>query len=156
MKKPRILFVCTYRGARGMIAEKFAKKLAPGKIDVYSAGFEPGTIGALPIAVMKEIGIDIPVNAAKSVFARYKDKEMFDYVITLCSQETTEQCPIFMINVDTLYSRKSKRLTWSIPDFINIKGTEEEKENEARKIRDQIKDKLLEFLSQIGIEVDEF
>ncbi|MEJ2567896.1 MAG: hypothetical protein P8Z50_03340, partial [candidate division WOR-3 bacterium] len=131
------------------------EKLAPGKIEVYSAGFEPGIIGKLPIEIMKEIGIDLPKEAAKSVFARYKDKEVFDYVITLCSVATTEQCPIFMTNVDMLYAREAKRFSWSIPDFMNIKGTEEEKKNEARKIRDQIKDKLLEFLSQLDIEVVE-
>jgi arsenate reductase len=155
MKKPRVLFVCTYRGARGMIAEEFAKKLAPGKVDAFSAGFEPGVIGTLPIAIMKEVGIDIPRNAAKSVFARYKDKEVFDYVITLCSIATTEQCPIFMTNVDALYSREAKRISWSIPDFMNIKGSEEEKKNEARSIRDQIKENLVEFLTQLGIEITE-
>ncbi|MEJ2306180.1 MAG: arsenate reductase ArsC [candidate division WOR-3 bacterium] len=155
MKKPRVLFVCSYRGARGMIAEKLVEKLAPGKMEVYSAGFESGKIGKLPIVVMKEIGIDLPGEAPKSVFARYKNKEVFDYVITLCSTATKEQCPIFMTNVDVLYAREAKRFSWSIPDFMNIKGTEEEKKNEARNIRDQIKDKLIEFLSKLGIEVDE-
>lgn len=134
-----------------MIAEEFAKKLASGKIDAYSAGFEPGTIGKLPIAVMKEVGIDLPKEAAKSVFKRYKDKEVFDYVITLCHKATTEQCPIFMTNVDVLYAEEAKVLSWSIPDFMNLKGTEEEKKIEARKIRDQIKENLLDFLPQIGI-----
>ncbi len=154
MKKPRVLFVCTYRGARGMIAEEFAKKLAPGKIDAYSSSFEPGTIGNLPIAVMKEVGIDLPKEAAKPVFARYKDKETFDYVITLCHKTTTEQCPVFTTNVDVLYAKKAERLSWSIPDFSSLKGTEEEKKIEARKIRDQIKENLLAFLSQIGIEAN--
>jgi arsenate reductase len=153
MKKPHVLFVCTYRGARSMIAEKLAKKLAPEKIDAYSAGFEPGTIGSLPIAVMKEVGINLPKEAAKSVFARYTDKEVYDYVITLCHKATTEQCPIFLTNVDVLYAKEAKRLSWSIPDFMNLKGTEEEKKIEARKIRDLIKENLLKFLSQIGIEV---
>jgi len=137
-----------------MIAEEFAKILVPGKIDVYSSSFEPGTIGSLPITIMKEVGIDLPRVAAKSVFNRYKDKEVFDYVITLCHKATTEQCPVFMTNVDTLYAKKAERLSWSVPDFITLKGTEEEKKIEARKIRDLIKENLLAFLSQIGIKVN--
>jgi arsenate reductase len=152
MRRLRVLFVCTYHGARSWIAEAFTKQLAPGKIEAYSSSFEPGKIGALSIAVMKEIGIDLPTEAAKSVFDRYKEKEVFDYVITLCHEATTEQCPVFQTNVDVLYAKKAERLSWSIPDFKSLKGTDEERLAEARKIRDLIKRKVIKFLSQVGID----
>lgn len=58
MERKRILFVCTYNGARAQIAEEFAKLSASGKIEVQTSCFELEKIGPLPIAVMREIGID--------------------------------------------------------------------------------------------------
>jgi protein-tyrosine-phosphatase len=74
MKIPRVLFVCTFSGARSLIAEKFVNQLAQGKIEAYSSSFESGKIGPFPIAVMKEIGIDLPADAPKSVWDRYMEK----------------------------------------------------------------------------------
>lgn len=152
MKK--VLFVCTYHGARGRMAEEFAKLIAPGKIEAYSSCFEPGKIGGLPLDVMREVGIDLPSVAPKSVFERHKEGDFFDYVISLCHEATTEQCPIFKSNVDALYSKKAERLSWSIPDFKSLRGTDEERKAAAREIRDKIKSEVVAFLTQIGIDVE--
>jgi arsenate reductase len=148
MKK--ILFVCTHNGARSRIAEEFVKLSAAGKIESHSACFGTGRIGPLPIDVMREIGIDLPAKAPRSVFERYKDKEIFDYVVSICHEATKEQCPIFRSNVDALYAKDAKRITWSIPDFKSIRGTEEERKAQARKIRDNIKSEITSLLARIG------
>ena len=153
-KRKKVLFVCTYHGARSLIAEKFIKWSAPGKVDAKSSSFEPGKIGPLPIAVMQEVGIDITAESPKSVFKRYKDREFYDYVITLCNEATAELCPVFKTNVDTLYAEKAQRINWSIPDFKSLKGTEEEKKAGARVIRDKIKSEVISFLARIGIDVE--
>lgn len=154
MRRPRVLYICTYHGARSWIAEEFTKQLAPEKIEAFSSSFEPGKVGALPIAVMKEVGIDLPTEAAKSVYDRYRGKEVFDYVVTLCHEATTEQCPVFRMNIDTLYAKKSERISWSIPDFKSLSGTEEERKAGAREIRDKIKSEIISFLARIGIDDD--
>jgi arsenate reductase len=155
MKIPRVLFVGTFNGARSLIAEKFTNQLAHGKIEAYSSSFESGKIGPLPIAVMKEIGIDLPTDAPKSVWDRYVEKEAFDWVITLCDEISgLQQCPIFRENVDDLYAGNAKILSWSVPPFDSLSGSKEEKTNGARKLRDQIKREVLTFLSQIGIDPD--
>jgi arsenate reductase len=136
------------------MAEEFCRKSALGKIEAQSACFEPGKIGSLPIDVMREVGIDLPVEAPKSVFKRYKDGELFDYVITLCHHATTEHCPIFKSNVDTLYAKEAERISWSILDFKSLSGTEEEKKAEARVIRDKIKSMVNSFLAQVGIDAE--
>lgn len=130
----------------------YANQLAPGRIEAYSSSFESGKIGPLPIAVMKEVGLDLPTEAAKSVYDRYKDKEVFDYVVTLCHKATSELCPIFQTHVDVLYAKNSERLSWSVLDFMSLSGTDEERTNKAREIRDQIKGQVLAFLSQIGMD----
>jgi arsenate reductase len=155
MKIQRVLFVCTFSGARSLIAEKFANQLAHGKIEAYSSSFESGKIGPLPIAVIKEIGIDLPADAPKSVWDRYMEKEAFDWVITVCDEISgMQQCPIFRENVDDLYAGNAKMLSWSVPPFSFLGGSDEERKAGARKIRDQIKREVLSLLGQIGIEAD--
>jgi len=133
------------------MAEEFIKRAAPGRIEAYSSSFESGKIGPLPVAVMKEEGIDLPTCAPKSVYDRFMEKEVFDYVITLCHAATTEQCPIFKTNIDVMYAKKAIRLSWSIPGFMSLEGTDDEQKSKARQIRDQIKKEVLQFLSHLGI-----
>lgn len=154
MEKKKVLFVCTYNGARSRIAEKFVKLSAAGKIEAYSSCFGSGKISPLPVEVMREIGVDLPTVAPKSVFERYKEGDVFDYVITLCHEATTEQCPIFKTNVDTLYGREAERISWSVPDFESLTGTEDETKAAARTIRDRIKSEVISFLERIGIDAE--
>ena len=151
MERKRVLFVCTYQGARAIITEEYIKRIAPGKIEAFSSCFEPGKITRLPIDVMREVGITLPVESPKSVFERHKDGEVFDYVITLCFDATTELCPIFKTSIDTMYAKKAEMIYWSIPDFLSLRGTEEEKKAAARAIRDKIKSEVIFFLKRIGI-----
>ena len=152
MGNKRVLFVCTYHGARARIAEAFTREYAGGKIDAFSSCFEAGKIGKLPVSVMNETGFEISAESPKTVFERYADREGFDYVITLCHEATTEQCPVFKINIDTLYQKKAERISWSIQDFKSLSGTDEEKLEGARCIRDNIKAEVNLFLKKIGIE----
>ena len=100
---------------------------------------------------MQDIGIDLSAEAPESVFKRFKDKECYDYVISICHEAAKEQCPVFKKNVDVLYGKDAERVSWSIPDFKSISGTEEEKVDKAREIRDRIKSEVVSFLAQIGL-----
>ena len=150
MNNKRVLFVCTYHGARARIAEEFMKEYAGGRIDVFSSCFDPGKIGPLPIGIMNEVGINISSESPKTVFDRYADKERFDYVITLCHESTTEQCAVFRMNIDTLFRKYAERISWSIQDFKSLQGTDEEKKEGSRRIRDNIKAEVISFLDHMG------
>jgi arsenate reductase (thioredoxin) len=152
MKNLRVLFVCTHNGARSQIAKEFVKKAAGSFIEAHSASFESGNIGPLPISVMAEIGITLQSSSPKSVFETIKNKEPFDFVIALRDPDSFEQVPIFLSAVDKLYHKISKRLNWSIPNFRSINGKIEDKNTRARQIRDEIKTKVLDFLSQLGFD----
>ena len=124
MKTLRVLFVCTYCGTRSLIAEKLTNRLAPGKIEAHSSSFESGKINPLAIAVMKEVDIDLPTDAPKSVWDRFVEKEAFDWVVTLCDETSSgQECPIFRENVDGLYAENAKRLSWSVPPFDSLSGS---------------------------------
>ena len=150
----RVLFVCTHNGARSRIAEEITKRAAPDRIDTASASFESETIGPLPVAVMKEVDIELQTTAPKSVFERFKNGEVFDYVVALCDPESTEQVPVFLSGVDTLYKETTHRLNWSIPNFRSLGGSEADRKEKARQIRDQIKTEVTRFLAQLGVEPD--
>jgi len=109
MERKKVLFVCTYHGARSRIAEEFAKQIAPGRIEAYSSCFDPRKIDLLPIDVMREVGIDLPAESPKPIFKRHKEKDVFDYVISLCYEVSTEQCPNFKKYIDALYAKKAER-----------------------------------------------
>ena len=151
MERKKVLFVCTYHGARSRIAEEFVKRIAPGRIEAYSSCFDPFKISPLPIDVMREVGIDLPTESPKPIFYRHKERDFFDYVICLCHEVSTEQCPLFRRSIKALYARKAETLSWSIPDFKSLSGTEKEREAGGRVIRDKIKSEVILFLVQIGI-----
>ncbi len=151
-RKLRVLFVCTHNGARARMAEEFAKLAASGRIETYSSSFESEQIGPLPVSVMKEVGILLQTSAPKSIFERFKGREEFDYIVAICDPASSEQVEIFISSVDALYKKTAQRLIWSISNFRSISGTDEEKKERARQIRDRIKKEVLQFLSSLNIE----
>ncbi|MFH1029435.1 MAG: hypothetical protein V1791_15660, partial [Pseudomonadota bacterium] len=111
-------------------------------------------IGPLPVAIMNEIGVELQTSPPKSVFERFRDKEVFDYVVALCDPDSNEQVPVFLNNLDTLYNKTAQRLNWSIPNFRSLSVKDENRKAKARQIRDRIKTEVLNFLSQLGINSD--
>jgi arsenate reductase len=137
----RVLFICIHNSARSQMAEAFLNRLGQNKFIAESAGIEPGTLNQIVIKVMKEIGYDLSKNKTKSVFDIHKSGKSYDYVITVCDPESAERCPIF--------PGKVNRLHWSFKDPSGFTGTELEKLNFTRKIRDEIKTKIEEFKNNL-------
>lgn len=130
----KILVICTGNSARSQMAEgllKYYKK----EWEIYSAGTKPTHLNPLAVEVMSEIGIDISGYKSKHIDL-FLNKQ-FDYVITVCDN-AKESCPIF--------PGKATYIHWSLKDPAAIKGTKEEKLASFRKIRDEIQDKVLEFI----------
>lgn len=139
MKK--VLFICIHNSARSQMAEAFLNQLGKNKFIAESAGIEPGVLNQRVVKVMKEIGYDLSKNKTKSVFDIHKSGKTYDYVITVCDPEAAEKCPIF--------PGKVNRIHWGFKDPSNFKGTDIEKLEFTRKIRDEIKVKIEEFIEKI-------
>ncbi len=143
--------MCTFFGARSRIAELYVKfyaeQMGLGHIEVCSSGFESGAIAGLPLKVMEEAGFEFSTDPLITVFDRYANNDVFDYVITLCQDSSAEQCPMFRDSVDKIYGRDAQIFGWSIPDFLALRGSPEEKLEGAREIRDMIKLKVFDLLS---------
>ena len=135
----RVLFICTRNSARSQMAEGLINHDLAGKVQAFSAGVEPSFVHPLAIAVMKEVGIDISRHRSKSI-DEFAD-EKFDFVITLCDQ-AAESCPIFFGGV--------QRIHMGLPNPAAVSGNPEEKMAAFRKVRDQIQEEIVDFLSKKG------
>ena len=141
MSKKKVLFVCIHNSARSQMAEAFLNKLGGDKFEAESAGLEKGALNPLVVEVMKEIGIDISKNQTKEVFAFFKEGRIYSNVITVCDEASAERWPMF--------PGMAKQLHWSFADPSQFQGTHEEKLAQTRKVRDEIKKKIEEFVSTI-------
>ena len=139
MEKTKILFVCIHNSARSQMAEAFLNNIAGEKFYAESAGLEPGILNPLVVKAMSEIGIDISNNQTNDVFKFVKEGRLYSYVITVCDSASGERCPVF--------PGFAKRLNWTFGDPSALKGADEEKLIAIRKIRDDIKIKIDEFVN---------
>lgn len=134
----RVLFVCGHNSGRSQIAEAILEKLGGDDFEVKSGGLKPSdSVNPLVIEVMKEEGIDLSTKKPRGVFDFVKTGELFSYVVTVCDKDTDERCPVF--------PGIRRRANWPFPDPEKATGSHEEKLNQVRKIRDDIKTKLIDF-----------
>jgi arsenate reductase len=137
----RVLFLCVHNSARSQIAEAFLKKHAGDRFHVESAGLEPGMLNPYVVRAMAEVGIDISGNATKSVFDLAKAGRSYDVVVTVCSKEAAERCPIF--------PGRHEKLHWPFDDPASFTGSDEEIMAGVRRVREQIKDACLQFIESL-------
>jgi arsenate reductase (thioredoxin) len=129
MEKTKVLFLCTHNSARSQMAEGLLHHLAGNRFEVMSAGTEATQVRPLAVRAMDEVGIDISGQESKTL-DRYVG-EPFDYVITVC-EEANEACPFF--------PGAAERLHWSLPDPAAAQGTEKERLEVFRSVRDLLRD----------------
>jgi arsenate reductase (thioredoxin) len=89
--KPSVLFVCVHNAGRSQMAAALLTHLAGDRIEVRSAGTEPGNqINPVAVAAMAELGIDI--TAATPKILTSDAVQTSDVVITTGCGDT---CPYF-------------------------------------------------------------
>ena len=133
MKQQKILFICVQNAARSQMAEGLARHFLGHQADVASAGSQPGVrVHPMAVAVMAEIGIDISQNKPKTIESF--DVTKFDLVIALCAEE---QCPVLPAQV--------KKLSWALPDPAGHDLPDDQLIKKFRKIRDDIRKKVLDL-----------
>jgi arsenate reductase len=135
MKK--VLFICTKNSARSQMAEGLINHDLGERVQAYSAGIEPSSVHPMAVKVMEELGIDISHHRSKGL-EEFADQK-FDYVITLCSQ-ANEACPVFFGG--------TQKMHMDFPNPAAVQGSEEEKKSAFRQVRDQIRKKVVGFLSE--------
>ncbi len=117
------------------MAEGLFRREGGEEYEVYSAGTKPSQVRPEAVAAMKEVGIDISSHRSKSVDEFIGQR--FDYVVTVCDN-ARESCPVFPSGTE--------RIHWSFEDPAAVKGTESERLSAFRRIRDQIHERIREFV----------
>jgi arsenate reductase len=138
----RILFLCTGNSARSQMAEAFVRKYGGDRFEAHSAGLEPRGVNPFTIQVLQEKGIDISNQTSKGINT-YLGKVLFQYLITVCD-DAEKNCP-------TVWPGVNQRMHWSFEDPAAFQGSDEEKLEKFRQIRDLIEKKIKEWVTEQGI-----
>jgi protein-tyrosine-phosphatase len=127
-----ILFVCVENSGRSQMAEAFLKKYAKNQFNVVSAGTSPSSnLNSVVVSVMAEIGIDL--KNQQSQLLSISMIENSNKIINMGCMDK-ESCPsLFVKDVDD----------WNVND---PKG---KPIDDVRKIRDQIKNNILNLLDSL-------
>lgn len=130
MKK--ILFVCVENAGRSQMAEAFFRKYLPSGFEPISAGTKPAVnVNPIVVQAMKEVDIDIENNSPQNISQQMIDEA--EIAVNMGCMDK-ESCPaLFLKDVED----------WQIQD---PKGKSIE---QVREIRDQIEQKVKEFIITI-------
>jgi arsenate reductase len=132
-----LLFLCVANSARSQMAEGLARASAPPGWRVLSAGSNPGTLNALAVTALGEVGVDISHHQSKGLDA--VPYATADVVITLCAEQVCPAAPGI-----------GKKLHWPLPDPAQFTGTEQERLVAFRKVRDELARRVADFWKTVA------
>ena len=126
-----VLFVCTENGFRSQIAEAYFNKFAPKDWNAVSAGIRPTEkVHLNAVKLMREEGIDI--SHKKPRLLTKELQEGAEVGVIVCSGA---ECPLVL----------AKHVEeWNMPDPAKMSL------DEARKVRDEIKRKVLSLVQELA------
>jgi len=127
------------------MAETFLRKYGEDKYEAHSAGLDPKGINPYTKRVMEEIGMSLEGQRSKGI-EEYLAKVNFQYFFTVCGY-ADQNCPrAFLMSA-------SKHYHWDFEDPAAFAGTDKETMMKFREVRDQIEQKIRDWLAGQSIEV---
>lgn len=135
-----VLFVCSHNSARSQMAEGWLRHLAGDRFEARSAGVEPGVLNPLSVKAMAEVGIDISHHKAEGI-KQYLGVVPVRYLIVVCDR-AAQSCP-------TVWPNILDRYNWPFEDPSAATGSEDQKLAVFRRVRDEIKVKLEQWLTEV-------
>jgi arsenate reductase len=129
----RVLVLCTGNSCRSQMAEGWINHLLAGQWEARSAGTVPAArVHPLAVRAMAEAGVDIGAGKPEHVGV-YLDQP-WDLVVTVCDS-AQESCPTF--------PRPVQKLHVGFHDPALAEGSEDERIAVFRRVRDEIRDRLI-------------
>jgi protein-tyrosine-phosphatase len=127
-----ILFVCVENAGRSQMAEAFFKKYAKDQFNVISAGTYPSpNLNSVVVSVMNEIGINL----------KNQQPQLLSISMITTSNKT--------INMGCMEKESCPSLFVKDVDDWNVDDPKGKSINDVRKIRDQIKQHVLNLLNSL-------
>ena len=129
--KPVVLFVCVHNAGRSLAGRVLLDHYGAGRVEVYSAGSEPGdSLNPAVVALLEEKGLDVSREFPKILTSDLAREA--DVVITMgCG----DACPIFP---------GTRYLDWELDDPAGLSV------EEARPIVDEIDRRVRALLAEMG------
>ncbi|MDM8527787.1 arsenate reductase ArsC [Anaerolineales bacterium HSG24] len=139
MSKKQVLILCTGNSCRSQMAEGLINARLGNQYQAYSAGTKPsGYVHPKAIQVMAELDIDLSQNKSQNL-ELFKGQP-FDFVITVCGS-AKENCPVWL-------SEAGQVVHIGFDDPADATGSDEEITAEFRRVRDEIIERVLNFLAK--------
>jgi arsenate reductase len=139
MNKRNVLVLCTGNSCRSQMAEGLLRHLAGDRLTVYSAGTRPAEqVHPLAVEVMAEAGVDISNQQPKHV-QQYLGRLHAADLIIVCDG-ANEECP-------RIFPGVVNRHFWPFDDPAKLTGGNEEVLQGFRRVRDEIRAKIDEWLA---------
>ena len=136
-RKPKVLFFSTGDATRSQMAEGFLRAVAGDKVIGISTAVQSADRSPLTVDVMKEVGVDISEQHSENVAESLK--EHFVCVVTVCDA-ARERFPVWPFTHNLFH--------WSLPDPTAATGSPEEQKKVFRRVRDEIRQKVTELMTQ--------
>jgi arsenate reductase len=131
--KKRVLVLCTGNSCRSQMAQAWVNQLLGVQWQARSAGTAPAArVHPLAVRAMAEVGVDIAGARPEHVLTCLD--QPWDLVLTVCDS-AQETCPTF--------PRPVPKLHISFFDPAAAEGTDDEKMAVFRRVRDEIRDRLV-------------
>ena len=137
-RKPLVLFLCSANIARSQMAEALLRKHAGDQFDIQSAGLRPADeIHPFTHKVLEEIGIDTRPLHPKGV-EFFMRKAQIQHAVIVC-EKVQENCPhVCPFALKTHY--------WPFEDPAAFTGTESQRLEKFREVRDRIDERIQRFV----------
>ena len=137
-RKPVVLFLCTANSCRSQMAESILRHKAGERFKVISAGLRPApAVHPLALQVLAKKGYPVDGLQPKSV-KEFLGRVRLDQAVVVCASAARE-CP-------TVWPGGAERLFWPFDDPAAAEGTDEEVLAEFRRVRDEIGQRLTDWL----------
>jgi arsenate reductase len=111
--------------------------MAGDRFEAASAGTEATRVHPLAVRAMAEAGVDLSGHRSKPV--EELPGQPWDHVITVCDS-ANERCPVF--------PGRTTRHHWSFEDPSQATGSEDQRLQTFRRVRDEIAERLKAWLAE--------
>lgn len=140
-EKLQVLFICRHNSCRSQMAEGLLRHRFGDQFEVYSAGLEAKGMNPRVPDILGEIGIDVSDQKSEAI-SHYQGYLSPHYSIIVCDVDEDE-CPSIspFTRIDVLH--------WPFEDPSEFKGNEEDTFAKFREVRDQIDQRLQEWVASL-------